>query len=494
MEDNRVEAAPNGNPDEQHDLIVEAWNGDADEVRRLVNQGANPTAMEPDSRATPIHAAAIGGHVSVVRYLVNEAQVDVNMRDGHEQTPLHLACQRGQADVVRCLVNELRANIGFLGADGFTPLHIACIFGHFAIVRFLVEETRADFRFLHDASLLRWALATRDPQLEIIRYLIETVGMNISSQAQNVVTPLHVACRNRHMQVPILNYLLDNPEANLHEMDQWDARTLLDHGAEHLPEPCFLGLLTKVEAVSAEVFKQVCEHVCKRRFSWGTKLVLLEKYASLHSKSWDLIRFPFHTLLVFPLSTDFFLECCNTLCRPSLCSSLDNQGRLPIHIAIANLPMHITLRPDLVPYLAQCEPRSVFCRDLTTRLYPYEAAALATGQHGLQEHGLNTVYELFRVDPVRLLCARGLADEIVRQQVVLENAVRPHQENVASLLPIEMIDNGPERTPSCSDITPPVERPVGASFADISNDSRLGLDRKPAAKRELRKDCTSDNK
>ena len=65
-------------------LIEAARRGDAEEVRRLLEQGAAVAARDPEG-ATALVAAAYGNHLEVARALV-EAGADVNAKDHTEQS------------------------------------------------------------------------------------------------------------------------------------------------------------------------------------------------------------------------------------------------------------------------------------------------------------------------------------------------------------------------------------------------------------------------
>ena len=54
---------------------------------------------------TPLHLAAINGHLSVVEYLVNQ-KADINTKDKEYRTPLHYGAQNGHLSVVEYLVNH----------------------------------------------------------------------------------------------------------------------------------------------------------------------------------------------------------------------------------------------------------------------------------------------------------------------------------------------------------------------------------------------------
>jgi len=72
---------------------------------------------------TPLHWAAINGHLSVVEYLVNQ-KADINAKDKDNWTLLHSAANNGHLSVVEYLVNQ-KADINAKDKNGKTPLGLA---------------------------------------------------------------------------------------------------------------------------------------------------------------------------------------------------------------------------------------------------------------------------------------------------------------------------------------------------------------------------------
>ena len=58
-----------------------------DTVRTLVNIGADVN-MTTDTKATPLHLAAISGQIEVVKYLV-KCRAKINAIDEEQMTPVH---------------------------------------------------------------------------------------------------------------------------------------------------------------------------------------------------------------------------------------------------------------------------------------------------------------------------------------------------------------------------------------------------------------------
>ena len=93
-----------------------------------------------DNGSTPLHDAALFGHVDVLCVLVEELGADVSPRKNDQCTPLHLAASNGHTDAVRVLVRKLGADVGTADALRDTPLHDAARDGFTDIARILLEQ------------------------------------------------------------------------------------------------------------------------------------------------------------------------------------------------------------------------------------------------------------------------------------------------------------------------------------------------------------------
>ncbi|KAH9560916.1 hypothetical protein CY35_06G133300 [Sphagnum magellanicum] len=83
---------------------------------------------EHDLVASPLHFAALGGHVEAVRELLKHHNLDVNAKDNKKRTPLLCAIKEDKLGVVKALCfgdagNRIRATEEYTG--GRTPIQIA---------------------------------------------------------------------------------------------------------------------------------------------------------------------------------------------------------------------------------------------------------------------------------------------------------------------------------------------------------------------------------
>ncbi|XP_037927864.1 ankyrin repeat domain-containing protein 39 [Teleopsis dalmanni] len=116
------------------------WNAaiynEADRVRNFIKNGK---CMDRDNcDYTALHYAARNGNAEICKILVNDGKADVNAVTKGGVTPLHRAAMMGHLDIVKFLITS-KANIMLQDEDGQTVLHRAAARGHLDVIKYLVE-------------------------------------------------------------------------------------------------------------------------------------------------------------------------------------------------------------------------------------------------------------------------------------------------------------------------------------------------------------------
>lgn len=108
-------------------------------------------------KSTPLHAAAVNGHVEVAEYL-SQLGADVRARNESGDSPLVVAARGGSTGIVRSLVGSV-GRVGARGAEGAAALAEAVRGGHLDVVRCLAAAG-ADVNARLPVSILRAAAHT----------------------------------------------------------------------------------------------------------------------------------------------------------------------------------------------------------------------------------------------------------------------------------------------------------------------------------------------
>uniref|UniRef100_A0A7S1VUF9 Uncharacterized protein n=1 Tax=Grammatophora oceanica TaxID=210454 RepID=A0A7S1VUF9_9STRA len=284
---------------------------------------------------------------------------------------------QADVDVVSASPNEI------------TPLHIACTRGH----------------------------------LDIVQYLVDTGGANIEAETnRGRRTPLHLASQHGHKA--IVEYLIDEGhqrQANIYAKDvHYD--TPLDKALKDARYGVVDVLLRRMSSIDERTLQLLAWNKCRH---WGIKRIALEKYAIGCGLGVAYQRNPIHIIFShysFHLSfvdRSFVEECVEHFPRSALLSSLDDQGRLLIHVVLTSACNKVNC-PSSLELLLEREPRFAVARDPVTGLYPHETIVkrgilAATNDTTTRDDSslgkwrlrwLDVVYTSFRCDPQQVLQTR----------------------------------------------------------------------------------------
>jgi ankyrin repeat protein len=172
----------------------EAWHhykagkdGVIDSARFLIAFSVVPSVQ---SGGTPLHIAAAMGNVEQVRQLLDDgADVDAEKTDGN--TALHGAAALGHAAVVDLLI-EAEANIEAVGQSGATSLMVAASMGHDKVVRTLLKHGASIDAAHSFAGTTALHFAAEMGRVDVIELLCEK-GADVEAPKSTGGTALHTA-------------------------------------------------------------------------------------------------------------------------------------------------------------------------------------------------------------------------------------------------------------------------------------------------------------
>jgi hypothetical protein len=137
-----------------------AENGFTSSVKRLLSiRNINVNVKDDVHGSTPLHDAAVDGHVEIARLLLQNG-AEVNARSKYGFTPLHWAAIFGHVDILHLLV-ENDADLEAQDNDGERALHCAAYNGCLPFIQELISRYHVDInaRDNYEETALRWARA-----------------------------------------------------------------------------------------------------------------------------------------------------------------------------------------------------------------------------------------------------------------------------------------------------------------------------------------------
>lgn len=189
-----------------------AANGHVDQVRNLLNQGANREARDKQGR-TPLLLATHGNRIEAARVLIEAARVlieagaDVNAKDNIDDSPYLYAGARGFNQILRLTLNH-GADLKSTNRYGGTALIPAAERGHVENVRTLIAagvDVNHVNRLHWTALMEAIVLSDGGPRhVEIVKLLV-AAGADVNITDKAGVTPLaHARERGYTAMVNIL--------------------------------------------------------------------------------------------------------------------------------------------------------------------------------------------------------------------------------------------------------------------------------------------------
>ncbi|XP_039165198.1 ankyrin repeat-containing protein BDA1-like [Eucalyptus grandis] len=178
------------------DLYVAAVKGDVPYLLELLakDQLLLNKNMTENQAETPLHIAAMLGHLDFVEEILARKAELAKDQDSQGSTPLHLAAAKGYLNIV---VSLLRVNPDMCNVCDIykrNPLHVAAMKGHVAVLEYLVQKrpNAAHSSVEHGQTILHLCLMHN--RLEALKFLIDILPSDlINSRDQRGNTILHLA-------------------------------------------------------------------------------------------------------------------------------------------------------------------------------------------------------------------------------------------------------------------------------------------------------------
>lgn len=182
--------------EKNQDLLQAALWGDSEEVKRLLNQGADVNAKDKDGR-TALMAAAYKARVESLKLLI-DGGADVNAKDVKGRTALITASWEGHLEAMELLVYK-GAEINTKDNDGNTSLMMASRNGSYKVVKSLLDKG-ADVDAKDKADDTALMKASRFGHCDVVKALLDR-GADVTTQNNYGSTALSLASRDNYRNV-----------------------------------------------------------------------------------------------------------------------------------------------------------------------------------------------------------------------------------------------------------------------------------------------------
>ena len=123
-------------------LVIAAYKGHTEIVKKLLEAGADITAVDPAMKATALHAAAYAGRTDAARVLI-AYKIDIDKQGPYNgYTALHDAIWQNNIETAKVLI-EAGANLKIKSKDGQTAFDLAKAKDRKEIVALLEQKSNS---------------------------------------------------------------------------------------------------------------------------------------------------------------------------------------------------------------------------------------------------------------------------------------------------------------------------------------------------------------
>ena len=193
-------------------LHTAAMAGHVEAVRHLISKHSADFDCTNNYNTTPVMLAVLNGRVHVLDALVKEFNINCHVRNSNGRTLLHYACEGGHIELIDKLVLEYGFDLADRDNDGNTPLHTAAIAGHVEAVRYLISKHSADVDCTNNQNATPLMLAVLNGRAHVLDALVKEFNSSCHVRDSNGYILLHYACLGGHIELIdklVLEYGLD---------------------------------------------------------------------------------------------------------------------------------------------------------------------------------------------------------------------------------------------------------------------------------------------
>jgi ankyrin repeat protein len=224
---------------------------------------------------TPLHLAAVNGHLNMVEWLVTKGRANIDAQDNQGRTTLHLAAAHGHLDVVKWLVTKGRADIRACDKEHLTVLYHAAAHGHLDVVKWLVKEKKADVNAQNYDDWTPLHLAAAHGRLNVVEWLVTKGHTDIDAQNKFGHTALHLAAA--HGRLNVVEWLVTKGHTDIHAQNKF-GHTALYHAAAHGQLEMVEWLLKNGARITEQLGNENLLQVAARHRQFGVVKLLVGEF------------------------------------------------------------------------------------------------------------------------------------------------------------------------------------------------------------------------
>lgn len=323
--------------EKDNQLIVAADNGLIEEVKKLVNSGANIESVDQNDN-TPLRLASRAGYFEIADFLI-KSEANIEAKNDVGSTPLMAAAGQGYPAIVNILINA-GANLNAAADDGDTALMRAADDSPASAVLLVKAGADLEAKDNDGYTALMWAAA--HGEVDTVDLLIESgANLNVTSLGVNTLLTLSVrsdragrlensfrlisAMSDEQIDFTIKNAPRKNEDVKIKERVQAFKKAILEN-----QKKMFDILDARIKDTSsfgsAQEFDLTVSQLSQNFPAWYTHRIpndlktVFDIFHQIRNKQWLLSGLPFLT----PLNAETLLE--KRYCRQNCVTNLSGNA------------------------------------------------------------------------------------------------------------------------------------------------------------------------
>ena len=209
------------------DLNSAIKQGDIDQVRKLLEDGADPNKTNTYG-TFPLFIAILNKQFKIFELLLKHSDINVNQANSYGYTVLIHAAHHGYTDVVKLLLNHQNIDVNQANNNGYTALNWAAYKGHIDVVKLLLKRKDIDVNQANNdgETALYWAAYYN--YTNVVKLLLKRKDIDVNQANNKGKTALYWAAF--YGRIEIIKLLLERKDIDVNQADN-DGETALNWAA-----------------------------------------------------------------------------------------------------------------------------------------------------------------------------------------------------------------------------------------------------------------------